>query len=55
MNWDIIQIRIYNKIDFVSESKLMHNRYWVHRAYGLIRKIENHQKYLLHKKSFKIK
>tara|TARA_Y100000361_G_C11121848_1_gene323671 strand:- start:900 stop:1043 length:144 start_codon:yes stop_codon:yes gene_type:complete len=42
MNWENIIEKLDDKIDFMSESKMMHNRYWVHRALKTMRKLQNH-------------
>tara|TARA_A100001037_G_scaffold306268_1_gene350313 strand:- start:2149 stop:2457 length:309 start_codon:yes stop_codon:yes gene_type:complete len=43
MNWNKIIEDLDYKIDYMSESKMMHNRYWVSRANRIIRKIHKHK------------
>ena len=42
MNWDKIIDDLDYKMDYMGESKLMNNRYWVHRAAQLMRKLIKH-------------
>ena len=42
MNWDKIIDDLDHKMDFMRESKLMNNRYWVLRAAQLMRKLIKH-------------
>ena len=43
MNWDKIIDDLDHKMDYMGESKLMNNRYWVHRAAQLMRKLIEHK------------
>ena len=43
MNWNKIIDQLDDKMDYMGESKLMHNRYWVHRAAITMKKLINHK------------
>ena len=43
MNVDRIINDLYNKIQFLEDSKMMCNRFYVSRAYRLIDKLRNHK------------
>ena len=43
MNLDKIIDQLDHKMDYMGESKMMHNRYWVHRAAIVMRKLINHK------------
>ena len=43
MNWDKIIDQLDDKMDYMGESKMMHNRYWVHRAAMTMKKLINHK------------
>ena len=43
MNWDKIIDQLDHKMDYMGESKMMQNRYWVHRAAIVMRKLINHK------------
>ena len=43
MNWENIIEKLDDKMDYMGESKMMHNRYWVHRAAIVMRKLINHK------------
>ena len=40
MNYVKIITDIQDKVDFLEDSKMMHNRYWIHRAKKLVKKIQ---------------
>jgi len=40
MNYEKIIHKIQDKVDFLEDSKMMHNRYWIHRAKKLVKKIQ---------------
>ena len=42
MNWGNIIEKLDDKMDYMGESKMMHNRYWVHRAAKTMRKLQQH-------------
>ena len=43
MNWDKVIDQLDHKMDYMGESKMMHNRYWVHRAAKTMRKLIDHK------------
>ena len=43
MNWNKIIDQLDDKMDYMGESKMMHNRYWVHRAAMTMKKLINHK------------
>ena len=40
MNYEKIIHKIQDKVDFLEDSKMMHNSYWIHRAKKLVKKIQ---------------
>jgi len=43
MNVDKIIKKLYNRIDILGESKMMHNRFYVSKANKLINKLKTHK------------
>jgi hypothetical protein len=43
MNYNKIKQELRNRIDYYEDSKLMSNRYYIHRAIKLINKINSYE------------